>query len=110
MSKSMERLLEDLGKSCRELGRQLQPEGILRQLERLVAQDPGRAYVTLAGEWGRVLFVVKERDRFVGYAYGGGEVWTRHGGELDYFLAAPLGVQRLTREEALGLLRVGGAA
>ncbi|OGO45132.1 MAG: hypothetical protein A2W34_04045 [Chloroflexi bacterium RBG_16_64_32] len=103
-------MLEDIGAARRELGAKLQPEAFLSHLEGLARQQPGKAYVSLPGDWGRVLFVVKERDKFVGYAYGGGEVWTRQNGELDYFLAAPLGVQKLTREEALALLEKGGAA
>ena len=80
----------------------------LETLEALACEEPGRAYVSLPGDWGRVLFVVKDRDRFVGYEYGGGQGWTRTGGDLDYFLAAPLGVQRLSRDEAAALLE-GGA-
>ena len=102
-------LLEAVGAARREVGANLQPEALLSRLEALARRHPGRAYVSLPGDWGRILFVVKERDRFVGYEYGGAEIWTRAGGELDYFLAAPMGVQKLTREEAVGLLE-GGAA
>ena len=102
--------LKEAGRARRELGRRLQPEALLSRLEELAGGQPEKAYVCLTGDWMRALFVVKDRDRFVGYEGGGGEVWTRHGGELDYFLAAPLGVQRLTRDDALHLLRVGGAA
>ena len=83
-------------------------EDVLSRLEALASDQPEQSYVSLPGDWGRVLFIIKERDRFVGYEYGGGQVWTRTGGDLDYFLAAPLGVQRLSRDEAAALLE-GGA-
>ena len=83
----------------------------LDEIEQQARQRPDKAYVSLPGDWGRVLFIVKERDRFVGYeqthGFGGGmcgRVYTRTGGELDYFMAGPLGVQRLTRETVLALL------
>ena len=103
-------LLQDEGAARRELGAELQPEAFLSHLEGLASQQPEKAYVCLTGDWIRAVFIVKERDRFIGYEYGGAEIWTRKGGKLDYFLAAPLGVQRLTREEALALLAEGGAA
>src|SRR3989304_3262336 len=76
----------------------------LAEIEQQAHEQPERAYVALPGDWGRVLFILKDRDRFVGYEYGGAQVWTRKGGELDYFLAAPLGVQVLSRESAIALL------
>ena len=123
-------ILQEQGADRRELGRQLRAErdpldskllgerdpdtpalrreasleARLETLEALTREEPGRAYVSLPGEWGRVLFVVKERDRFVGYEYGGAEIWTRPSGELEYFMAGPLGVQRLSRDGALALL------
>ena len=103
-------ILQEQGAARRELGAKLQPEALLSRLEALARRHPGRAYVSLPGDWGRILFVVKERDRFVGYEYGGAEIWTRAGGELDYFLAAPMGIQKLSREEAVGLLAGGGAS
>ena len=133
-------ILQEQGADRRELGRQLRAErdpldskllgerdpdtpalrreasleARLETLEALTREEPGRAYVSLPGEWGRVLFVVKERDRFIGYEYGGAEIWTRPSGELEYFMAGPLGVQRLSRDGALALLaealEKGGAA
>jgi len=132
-------ILQEQGADRRELGRQLRAErdpldskllgerdpdtpalrreasleARLETLEALTREEPGRAYVSLPGEWGRVLFVVKERDRFIGYEYGGAEIWTRPSGELEYFMAGPLGVQRLSRDGALALLEAapeGGSA
>ena len=79
-------------------------EARLETLETLARDYPGKAYVCLPGEWGRLLFVVSERGKFVGYEYGGAEIWTRPSGELDYFMAGPLGVQRLSRDGASALL------
>ena len=76
----------------------------LDTLEALARDYPGKAYVSLPGDWGRVLFVVSERGKFIGYEYGGAELWTLPGDELDYFMAGPLGVQRLSRDGALALL------
>ena len=129
-------ILQDQGADRRELGRQLRAErdplpiterdpdtpalrreasleARLETLEALTREEPGRAYVSLPGDWGRVLFVVSERGKFIGYEYGGAEIWTRPSGELEYFMAGPLGVQRLSRDGALALLEAapeGGSA
>ena len=92
------------------LRREASLEARLETLEALTRDEPGRAYISLPGEWGRVLFVVKERDRFIGYEYGGAEIWTRSRDELDYFMAGPLGVNKLTRDAALALLAEADAA
>ena len=110
-------ILEEQAAERRALGEQLmrerdpdtaalrrEAEARLETLEQLAQGEPGRAYVSLPGDWGRVVFVVKDADRFIGYEYGGAEIWTCHSGELEYFLAAPLGVQRLTRDKARELL------
>ena len=128
-------ILQEAGVDWREMGRQLRAErdpldakllgerdpdtpalrreasleARLDTLEALARDYPGKAYVSLPGDWSCVLFVVSERGKFIGYEYGGAEIWTRTGGELDYFMAGPLGVQKLTREEAVALLQEGTA-